>query len=62
MTPDQGLGLFSEAGEPKLGLALPIGDSGARLGVMASSDDRVRLCRCAAMGPSLGKPVSAGIT
>lgn len=59
MTPGQGLGLFSEAGDPRLGLTLPIGDSGARLGVIASSDDMVRICRCAEMGPSLGKPVSA---
>ena len=53
------MGLFSEAGDPRLGLTLPIGDSGARLGVIASSDDMVRICRCAEMGPSLGKPVSA---
>lgn len=58
MTPGQGLGLFSAAGDPMLGLTLPIGDSGARRGVMASSEDRVRLCRCAEMGPSLGMGAS----
>ena len=53
------MGLFSEAGDPILGLLLPMGDSGARRGVMASSDDRVRLCRCAEMGPSFGMGSSA---
>lgn len=52
------MGLFSAAGDPMLGLTLPIGDSGARRGVMASSEDRVRLCRCAEMGPSLGMGAS----
>ncbi len=56
------MGLFSEAGDPRLGLTLPIGDSGALLGVMFSSDDMVRLCRCAEIGPSLGRPVSATYT
>lgn len=50
--------MFSEAGDPRLGLTLPIGDSGALLGVMFSSDDMVRLCRCAEIGPSFGRPVS----
>lgn len=59
MTPGQGLGLFSAAGDPMLGLVLPIGDSGARRGVMASSEDRVRLCRSAEMGPSFGIGASA---
>lgn len=56
------MGLFSEAGDPRLGLTLPIGDSGALLGVMFSSDDMVRLCRCAEMGPSFGRPVSETCT
>jgi hypothetical protein len=56
------LGLFSEAGDPRLGLTLPIGDSGALLGVMFSSDDMVRLCRCAEIGPSFGRPVSETCT
>ena len=60
--PGQGLGLFSEAGDPRLGLTLPIGDSGALLGVMLSSDDMVRLCRCAEIGPSFGRPVSETCT
>ena len=54
MIPGQGLGLFSEAGDPMLGLAAPIGDSGARRGVMDSSDDRVRRCLCAAMDANFG--------
>lgn len=52
--PGQGLGLFSEAGDPTLGLTAPIGDSGARRGVMDNSDDRVRRCRCAAIDASFG--------
>jgi len=56
------LGLFSEAGDPRLGLTLPIGDSGALLGVIFSSDDMVRLCRCAEIGPSFRRPVSEACT
>ena len=59
MMPLHGLGLFSEAGDPMLGLVLPIGDSGARRGVTDSSEDSVRLWRCAEMGPSFGKGASA---
>lgn len=59
MIPGQGFGLFSEAGEPTLGLAAPIGDSGARRGVMDNSDDNVRRCRCAEIDASFGICASA---